>query len=390
MAELQAELNNLGAQFSLIELQRILSQAITFVKLEKVVKYSHMSGKKSKNLIDFELIENNAQNVLDKNNMESLQISWMLNASELEKCVYRKSGKTCKKDILNLDQKLVAQSQIQSSGQDIFLHGLSADNTVIPYFQELAFNKLTLLETGTIIEHTNNLELSVNEDAKKVIVSSNHKNTSTSQIKVSGGILDGWEFIISKGVFLGYEKHLGTRASKFGLTGCLTFNDLNVKFLKVQIQDSMCEDSVHFVRTKGDVESITVTNALADAIDADFSDLTFNNLNILGAGNDCVDLSAGTYQLIKSKFHNCGDKGVSAGEGSNVVLVNSEIRNSLIGIVAKDGSKIAAKEVEFFDVDVCLAAYKKKQEYGTGRIDIKKIVCPSERYYMQNGSHLTH
>ncbi|MDC1211533.1 hypothetical protein N8Z67_00560 [Amylibacter sp.] len=158
----------------------------------------------------------------------------------------------------------------------------------------------------------------------------------------------------------------------------------------MQIQDSMCEDAIHFVRTKGNVESITVANALADAIDADFSDLIFNNLNVLGAGNDCVDFSAGTYQLINSKFQNCGDKGLSAGEGSNVVLVNSEIRNSLIGIAAKDGSKIAAKEVEFFDVDVCLAAYKKKQEYGTGRINIEKIVCPSERYYKQIGSQLTH
>jgi len=390
LVELEAELNDLGAQFSIKELQEIMNDAITFVKAAEGKKVLHELGKTSKNLIDYELIKENAQSVLHKNDMERLQVSWMLNTSELEKCVYRQSGTRCGKNILNYDQKLVAQSETQSLSRGIFLHGLSEESLMTPYFQELAFNTLPLLETGTIIEHTSNLELSINAETKTVIINSKYQNASTSQVKVSEGIIDDWEFIVKKGVFLGYPKHPGTRASKFGLTGCLTFNDLNVKSLKVQMQDAMCEDSIHFVRTKGDIESITVTKTLADAIDADFSELIFSNLNISDAGNDCVDFSAGAYQITNSKFHNCGDKGVSAGEGSDVVLENSEIRNALIGIVAKDGSTVLVEELELFDVDVCLAAYKKKQEHDTAHLDVKKIHCPSENYFTQNGSHLSY
>lgn len=390
LIKLEADLNDLGAQFLIEELQQIMSDTINFVKAARGKKISHELDKTLKVLLDYELIEAKAKALIDVHNISNFQVSWMINDSELEKCVYRKIEKDCSKELLNDSQKLAYRPEIRSLSHGVFLHGLSRESLVAPYFQELSFNTLTLLETGTTIEHTSNLELSVNVDAKTVTVTSNHKNASTSQIKVFGGVLDGWKFLVKKGVFLGYEKQAGTRASKFGLTGCITFNDLNVKSLKVHIQDSMCEDSIHFVRTKGHIESITVINTLADAIDADFSDLIFGNLDISEAGNDCVDFSAGTYQITKNKFHNCGDKGVSAGEGSNVVLDNSEIRGALIGIVAKDGSTVVIKEAGLFNVDVCLAVYKKKQEYGTARLVGKKINCTSEKYFLQNGSHLNY
>lgn len=389
LSELTSELNDLGAQFLKREVQQIMSEAIRFVKAAKGKKASYELEDQLKKLNDYGLIDTQALELMSKNNLESLQVSWMLSASELERCVYRESGKRCVQEVLNANQKLAPQLESQSLRSGIFLHGLSGESLVIPYFQELASNTLTLLGTGTTIEHTSNLELSVNVDTKTVIVNSRDINASTSQIKVSGGILDGWEFLVKKGVFLGYEKYPGTRASKFGLTGCITFNDLIVKSLKVHMQDSKCEDSIHFVRAKGDIESITVKNALADAIDADFSDLTFSNLIISDAGNDCVDFSAGTYQIARNKFQNCGDKGVSAGEGSNVVLGNSEIRDALIGIVAKDGSTVVVKETNLFNVDVCLAVYKKKQEHGTARLDVKKIHCTSDKYFKQDGSLLS-
>ncbi|MDB4209205.1 right-handed parallel beta-helix repeat-containing protein [Amylibacter sp.] len=390
LIKLESDLNDLGAQFSIKELQKILNDAINFIKAAKGKKTSIKPVKTSKVLIDYEQIEKTSKQLIKNKNISSLQVSWIINETELEKCVYHKNKKKCNKESLNENQKLIYQKEIRSLSQGVFLHGLSSESLVTPYFQELAFNTLTLLGTGTIIEHTNNLELSVNEDAKTITVASNNKSASTSQIRVSGGVLDDWEFVVKKGVFLGYKKQAGTRASKFGLTGCITFNDLNVKSLKVHIQDSMCEDAIHFVRTKGHIESVTVINTLADAIDADFSDLTFDNLDIFEAGNDCVDFSAGTYQISKNKFYNCGDKGVSVGEGSSVVLNNSEIRGALIGIVSKDGSSVVIKEARLLNVDVCLAVYKKKQEYGTARIVREDINCDSEKYFQQNGSHLNY
>ena len=391
LIKLKSDLNDLGAQFSIKELQKVLNDSIEFIEATKNTSHEpYVPVETSKILLDYEQIEEKSKQLIKKHNISSLQVSWMIDETELEKCVYHKNEKNCNKETLNVNQKLVYQPEIRSLDQGVFLHGLSSESLVTPYFQELVFNTLTLLGTGTTIEHTNNLELSVNEDAKTITVTSNNISASTSQIRVSGGVLNDWEFVVKKGVFLGYEKQAGTRASKFGLTGCITFNDLNVKSLKVHIQDSMCEDAIHFVRTKGHIESVTVINTLADAIDADFSDLIFDNLDIFEAGNDCVDFSAGTYQIIKNKFHNCGDKGVSAGEGSIVVLDNSEIRGALIGIVSKDESSVVFKKARLLNVDVCLAVYKKKQQYGTARLVGEDLVCTSEKYFQQNGSYLNY
>ena len=388
LSELKSELNDLGSQFSIRELQKIMSDTISFVRAAKSETVSYGIDEMLTKLNNYELIDEKAFKMINNKNLSSLQISWMLNTSKLQRCIYRKISKFCVQEILDDNQKLTHQLTPQSLSRGIFLYGLSNESLETTYFQELASNTLTLLETETIIEHTSNLELSVDVDTKTVIVKSREKNASTSQIKVSGGILDGWEFIVQKGVFLGYEKLPGSRASKFGLTGCITFNDLIIKSLKVYIQEAMCEDSIHFVRAKGDVESITVNQASVDAIDADFSDITFSSLNILDAGNDCVDFSAGTYRIANSKFHNCGDKGISAGEGSNVFLGNSEINDAVIGIAAKDGSTVVVKDARLFNVDVCLAVYKKKQEYGGALLDIKKILCSSDNYFNQNGSRL--
>ena len=390
LIKLEADLNDLGAHFSKKELHQVKSDMINFVKFAKGNKVSHEPVKMLKFLLDYEQIKEKSKQLMDVHDISSLQVSWKINDTELEKCVYRKNEKNCSKELLNENQKLDSQPEIRSLSHGVFLHGLSSESLIKPYFQELVFNSQPLLGTGTIIEYTKNLELSVNVVSKIITVSSNHDNASVSQIKVSGGVLDDWEFVVKKGVFLGYEKQAGTRASKFGLTGCITFNDLNVKSLKVHIQDTMCEDAIHFVRTKGHIESITVINTLADAIDADFSDLTFGNIDIFEAGNDCVDFSAGTYEIINNKFYNCGDKGVSAGEGSSVVLGNSEIKGALIGIVSKDGSTVEIKEARLFNVDVCLAVYKKKQEYGTARLVGKDTNCTSKKYFQQNGSHLNY
>jgi hypothetical protein len=388
LIKLKSELKDLGAKFTLKELQKIINEAISFIKITEGKKSFNLLKEDPEKSTGTKFIQKAAQELIKKNKLSSLQVSWILNSDEFKKCIYYENGKNCISERLKYNQKFALHLEPQSLTSGIFLHGLYEEAINAPYFQELEFNTLTLKGTGTIIEHTSNLILSINYHAKTIKVSSRHKNVSTSQIKVSKGILDGWTFRVEEGVFLGYEKYPGTRASKFGLTGCITFHDMSVKSLKVQMKQTMCEDSIHFVRTKGDIKSINIENALADAVDADFSNLVFNDLIVSDAGNDCVDFSAGIYKIIKSNFHKCGDKGVSAGEGSEVVLISNETKGALIGMVAKDGSKVKVKEAALFDVKVCLAAYKKKQEFGPARLDVDKIRCSSDKYFNQNGSQL--
>ena len=59
--------------------------------------------------------------------------------------------------------------------------------------------------------------------------------------------------------------------------------------------------------------------------------MIINNLYISNSKNDCIDFSYGNYEILNSKIENCGDKGVSIGEKSEVKIKSSKIKNSNYG-----------------------------------------------------------
>ena len=66
-----------------------------------------------------------------------------------------------------------------------------------------------------------------------------------------------------------------------------------------------CEDSVNIIGSTGIIEKINVNNAIADAIDLDFSNLKIKNLYVNSAGNDCFDVSGGIYSVINGNLAYC-------------------------------------------------------------------------------------
>ena len=75
-----------------------------------------------------------------------------------------------------------------------------------------------------------------------------------------------------------------------------------------------------------------------DGLDIDFSDVQIDKINIFSSGNDCVDFSSGNYKLNKLNLANCGDKALSVGEKSFLILNEIVAENSNIGIASKDSS----------------------------------------------------
>ena len=87
-------------------------------------------------------------------------------------------------------------------------------------------------------------------------------------------------------------------------------------------------------------------------------------------------------------MRNCGDKGISAGESSKVSIDTIEINNALIGVVSKDGSIVLVDQAKIYETKLCLAVYRKKQEYGGGHLSLNTIDCPSNIIYKQKYSYL--
>ena len=81
-----------------------------------------------------------------------------------------------------------------------------------------------------------------------------------------------------------------------GLTGCFS-HKLKLTNLKIKANNSNCEDTINIINSSGNIESVNIENSFSDALDVDFSNVSFNKIKISNAINDCVDFSYGDYIL---------------------------------------------------------------------------------------------
>ena len=160
-----------------------------------------------------------------------------------------------------------------------------------------------------------------------------------------------------------------------GLTGCLSFINMNVKSLDIKSINSTCEDSVNFINVSGSINNLIIDNSLSDGLDVDFSNLEFNSININSAKNDCADFSSGKYKLETLKLNFCGDKGLSVGEKSLINIKKIKVANANMGIASKDSSVLKLNTAIMNNLKICVSAYKKKQEYEGGYIKIENLNC---------------
>ena len=160
-----------------------------------------------------------------------------------------------------------------------------------------------------------------------------------------------------------------------GLTGCLTFYNSNFENINLKSSGSNCEDSINMINVQGKINSIQISNSYSDALDIDFSNISIENIVIKDSKNDCVDVSAGEYNFDFLDLDICGDKGLSVGEESKMIINNINVSNSKTGIASKDGSITNIFYADIKNVDTCLGSYNKKQEFSGGYIKINEFKC---------------
>ena len=118
-----------------------------------------------------------------------------------------------------------------------------------------------------------------------------------------------------------------------------------------------------------------IRNALFDGLDADFSNINIENINVNGSGNDCSDFSYGNYNIIYANLSYCGDKAISVGEDSKFFSEEVSLSNSKFGIATKDSSIADFTNVEMSNMSTCITAYKKKNEFNGGFLTINNLRC---------------
>ncbi|HUU27501.1 MAG TPA: CotH kinase family protein [archaeon] len=172
------------------------------------------------------------------------------------------------------------------------------------------------------------------------------------------------------------------------LTGAVTFYESPVMINNCLFAAQRSEDALHIVRSKFRIDSTSFKHVSADAFDADFSNGEIMNSSFVNCGNDAVDVSGSAIEISNIYINGAGDKGLSAGESSQLNVKQAEIVNAEVGVASKDNSKVDIDLLDIHESAVGLAAFQKKPEYGPGILSVTglKITNVKLPYLVEDNS----
>tara|TARA_B100000401_G_scaffold437247_1_gene382399 strand:+ start:4074 stop:6305 length:2232 start_codon:yes stop_codon:yes gene_type:complete len=276
---------------------------------------------------------------------------------------YLYSGKGSALELSNISfqdlSKIMADNQYKGRRYEIVLHpekALKSSFKEINFFDGKVFMSEKLL-------------IEINQEAKKIEIK---QSSADNWILFKNVNLRDWHIS-----FLGLSnddtKQSKQRFNDMGLTGCLNFYETTFYNTDIVVKGGQCEDSLNIISSEGKIRLIDIKNAYADAIDMDFSKVEVSELTIEKAGNDCFDVSGGKYMIENAFLSFCGDKGISVGELSELTLNNGKITDANIGLSTKDFSISEIERISLKNVNICIEAIQKKQEFGGGKAIIANL-----------------
>lgn len=376
------DLVELGANYSPMSIKAIINTISYNLKGQ----YS-IASKLSSDIDDFDNLTLLSNWVLKNKQSEQLFLL-KLDENSFKKCLVKIGSNTsCETISINQD-RLILSRLLVSQRLDKVSESL-ADAIFIDFFSKKHKFNSTLKRldpaefNGVEFMVSDDLTLDISEADRTIMVhrrSDINDSNLDSQLHIRGGSIVDWLITAQPGIF-GYQSKGMLKSYSNYLSGCITLSDINLKNVDIKVADSICEDGVHFVRVKGENVSVHLSNLFSDGIDSDFSNIEFDRLKIHGAGNDCIDLSAGRYDIDDAELFGCSDKGISAGEKSYVAVSKLLVHSAGIGVASKDSSVVEIGEYLVKDTFFCFASYQKKINYGGGKIALGLGECENFKIF---------
>ena len=152
-------------------------------------------------------------------------------------------------------------------------------------------------------------------------------------------------------------------------------------------QNYRVDDMAHVVYSKNIVFSdVVFSDARADALDIDISDAEIVRGRFENAGNDAIDFMSSEAVIRDTEIYRSGDKGISVGENSTILVHNTRIADSKIGVQSKDASAAFLSHSEILRNATQLHSFKKNWRYGTGGTIISdKSIFRGDRHLIEAG-----
>ncbi|MDA9693748.1 CotH kinase family protein [Prochlorococcus sp. AH-736-P13] len=178
--------------------------------------------------------------------------------------------------------------------------------------------------------------------------------------------------------------------SSLAISGAVNFYKSNVYLNNVKFLNSSAEDALNIFQSKFKLTNVLFHNAFSDAFDSDFSEGVISKTIFRDVGNDGLDISGSNVKIYSSQFEGIPDKAISAGEKSNLTASNINIKKAGIAIASKDLSIMNLNNLRLENVELCLSAFQKKEEYGPASITVNGIDSKDclKNYLLENGSNI--
>jgi hypothetical protein len=152
------------------------------------------------------------------------------------------------------------------------------------------------------------------------------------------------------------------------LTGAVNFYESDVDLINVRFMNNRCEDALNIIRSEFNMTDCTFDNIYKDAFDSDFSTGSIYNSLFRDIANDAIDFSGSKVTIEDCEIINTGDKGVSCGEKSELLVNNVKINNSNVAVACKDLSRLTISNSLIENSKYSFIALVKKPEYGHAEI----------------------
>ncbi len=269
---------------------------------------------------------------------------------------------------------------LKVENKEYFLLGsFFSDNFV----EENYINEIKIEDEIQIRTFNGPAEINFNSSTKTMYIILNKNEKILFQ---GPGSLVDWTIVIKDSINREISKY---RQDEYSLTGCVTFLNLRLENITVFSKDSLCEDAINFVNVSGQLNKVEIENSSFDSVDVDFSNLDFDQIDIFNSGNDCLDVSFSNINISEINVNNCNDKGFSIGEKSDVNLDSLYSNKSKIVVAVKDSSKVKINNFTGLDANICIAMYRKKQEFGPSYLNINSYNCLAKNSnFIQDGQEV--
>ena len=166
--------------------------------------------------------------------------------------------------------------------------------------------------------------------------------------------VDGTYF--SGGLSIHYNNNVVISNSTF--TNCKADDGLNIKYSNnVWIENCTFKENA--------IDHVDLDYCKGAVVDSRFITVEYSNIN-----GDGLDLSGSQMYVKDNQFIGIGDKGLSVGEESDILIINNTFKNNKTGVAVKDLSNAFLLENIFEDDSVDVDVFQKKDNYDGASVYI--------------------